>query len=415
MGQAMQQAQGAPGTPGTALAAMDPAKILLIETTVFARVLRQFSGLDVGLDAGDAGVTLYAAVQTKPQTTMRSVVESFNPPSPRYLALIPDEALWQTAGGSMASLAVIAKPYEKLMGDISSAMNMPELAGVAAAKFGAFAGQCTGDYAMWLAPGAGGKGFAFVEVIGVRDGPASFSLMTNALAEARTLYEKTMPGITLETSAPRTVDGVPVVSMRYKMDMAKLGPVAGPAGGMMQKIFSWLQPEMAVVGNDLLFVFGSAGAADAWIGHLRKPPASSQALAAAVSKEFPGLKQKAEQGLLRLVDLVAAVAARLPGVTPEQVGALPRGAGGIVSVTVRNEGRLHGALRVTASEIAAVSRAVPQLQALGGAVSSTFMRLAEDDDGEEGNDADKPVPAPAAPAAPAPPAKPQPAKPQPAP
>lgn len=341
----------------------NPAAILGAEMDAGLNVLRQIRRIALGFKADGDNGTLLACVDLKPGSTLAAAAHELRPPSERYTRLLPPGTLFGAVGGGLTGMNVLAKPYGDFMAKVYQAMpGMPGMADTMRTLMARFMGLYTGDYAIGLLPDARTGGVLLAEIFAVSDGDKARAIHREALAMAHDAYQSM--GLAIASLPVRTHGDVEVNAFQYRLAPPASnapGPALAMPMALLAPFLTKLTMEYAVIDKDLVFVAGRAGAIDQVIDGVRKG-GDPQFYHNARALFGEGATPPTEVTHLDLVAALAPILKLLPGVDAAQLAALPPAGEGLGTVTYRRGDAVLWALRVSTSEIRALTQTAPALK-----------------------------------------------------
>lgn len=356
---------GAPGMPA------DPAAIVDAEMQALVEICRQVRRLDIGIRLNGDGGTLTTTVEALPDTPLASILHQQHPPSARYTALIPADAFFGCAGGGLAGLNQLAKPYGELMARIYSAM--PGLSGASDAMRGVMSrmlGIYAGDYAVAVMPDARSNGVLFAEIVALKDPAKAGEILREGMSAATNFYQQAPFGLDLTSLPARVYAGATITSFRYRPTAAD---PANPAMAPMMMLAPFLQRmtvEQTIVGQDLIMTIGRVGGIDQIVDRVRSNNNTPRFYRNARQLFGESAAAPAEISHLSLSAALPQILKLMPSVNPQMLATLPPPGQGIGTLTLVRDNSAVWVLRVTPSEVRALMQSGPVLQQ---AVMSAMM------------------------------------------
>jgi len=224
-----------------------------------------------------------------------------------------------------------------------------------------FKGTLSGDHSIGVVSGPGTRDLAIIEVLGLKN-PASFrKIIMDTLTSSSIIYSNLAAGTSLRLDKPRLAGDIEVIpfTVSYKAPTNLTAQSAIPEG-----LFSNYRAELAISGNDLIYVIGGNPVTmDQAILRLKTGGTDihESGAFAALFPQHPSRLTGIHS--LEVVKLVKWFIAGVPN--GETIGQMiPDSGSGIAGYTTMKDGKLLSVTRMGMAELSAIKNAIPALAVL---------------------------------------------------
>jgi hypothetical protein len=334
------------------------------EMELVLNLFRQVREVNIGVGFDATAVTLRTAVLAQTNSVLSSFLRELRPASERYTRILPANTLAGVVGGSMEVFKVLAKPYSDFMATCYA--GVPGLAGMSESMRKQMTQSVelyTGDYALGILPDARSNGVVFAQVMAISDPRKVRKVMSESLAmSSAMLSSNALFGCSITSLPARVYGGVEVQSACYRMeDDALPQAMALPAMVWFRTFFSALTVESAVVGQDLIVTLGRAGAINPLIDRVRQGGDATFYRAALAALGNPPPAALTDVSHCDLTRAVPTLLPLWPEFNRDALPPLPPPGDGIGLCATRRGDLWEAMLKVTTSEIKAMSQTMPML------------------------------------------------------
>jgi hypothetical protein len=339
-----------------------------MQQTLLLTLLRQTEAFSLGVSIDEAGITLYSRTDPVAGST-HAAMQARKLPAPATLrALLPANAFLAVAGTGLDGMDLIAEPYAAFMGSLYEKMDAPfsALGPLYRQAILESRGIYQGGYAVAVMPVPEKQTLAFVQWAAVKDEQAASRMLhtslTNTLSALNAQGENKM--FTIELDAPRRVGGTEILRFRYAFNLPDL-PMPLRETPFLGWFTSGLHAESAVTKGYLVSAIGASNdvsrVMDDALASLNKKAAPQST--PRVCKLFPEIPAEPVSEWLLSTSDILRFALRLSG---EKMAAVierlpPRGQG-VGGIEILRDGACFGALRISASELQALTGAFAVIQ-----------------------------------------------------
>lgn len=343
----------------------NPGEIMELQQSALLTVMRQLQSFSVGLSAEASGLTLYTRIDPLTNSIAAQVFALRRPPDQRYRALLPPRAFFALAGTGLDAMDLLAEPYAAFTDKLYARMDAPfaKMGPLVRSSLTDAKGIYKGDFAFAVSSSTNGKGLEFVEYIAVKDEQTAIRSLRTSMTNTMALWgSNTNAGFfSLKTDAPRKSGKIEVWPFRYTFN-----PQAMPAPAM--PFLSWfgdLYCESAVAQGHIIMVMSGSNtvthAMDRALAGLTTPVVNAAA-APQICTLFPEIKTvPVTEWRLASSDLLRLILTATGQADAKKIALLPPPGDGIGGIELRRGDALFSALRISFSELTALSKAFMML------------------------------------------------------
>jgi hypothetical protein len=353
---------------------MNPADMLELELSALVDIMHQTQSFSIGMSADASGVTLYTRVDPVAGSTVARVLALSRPPNPRYRALIPPNALFAYVGSGLDAMDLLIEPYTVFAEKLYAKMGEPyaQTGPLLRKSLADAKGLYTGDLAVAVAPTADGKGVELVEFLAVKDEQAAWKFLRTSMTNTVALMAASAKtGFGVQVGVPRKSGKTEILPFRYTFSPQDVPATPGlPAAAMAPflKFFGNLCGECAVAdGHFVMAIAGSntvARTMDRALASLAAPAPEAAVLLPKVRAIFPEIQAApvTEEWYLSSSDIFRLVLGAIGKDDAKLLAQLPPAGAGIGGIELRKGDAHFNAMRISASELTALSKAFKALQ-----------------------------------------------------
>ncbi len=337
----------------------DPGQILKAEMDLFMKLIGDIHGYSFSLSVTPESVNILSRLDPKDGTVISKLVAGDVPPSARYMALPPPDALCFWVGSGLdKSMAVFGEPYMAMIDKIGAAMGPQggDMGSVFRQMMTDMKGLYASDIAVAVVSGADGK-LGVVEYVAVTDPVRMKQTIDKMMSNYNSTAAAKAQGIEIRMGSERAFRGVKIQSYSYAVNAVSNMPLQA-----VSNLMSRMKWESAFVGNNMIYALGHPDLMNAAIDRLSVSDAVPVTSAPSFARVFPQVKgTPACVYAVSLVKLAKKGMALVPGVDPAQLAAIPDRTGGMAGYVTINGDNLLLTDRIMLDEIEGLKAVLPML------------------------------------------------------
>lgn len=336
----------------------DPEQMLGAEMEMMLKLLEDIQGLAFTVRVTPTSVTLCSRVDPKDGTSLSALLSKDVPPSARYMALPPADALCSWVGSGMDKwMDVFGEPYLAMMDKMSAAMGSQgvDMGSAIRQIMTDTKGLYAGDIAAAIVPDTDGK-LGFVEFLAVTD-PVKAKLAMDKMMSSSSNFAGAS-GLTVRVGEERSYKDVKVQACSYAVNAASNAPPLA-----MSNFIGKMRWEIAYAGNHMVYAMRTSELMNSAIDRLSATDNVPVTSTRQFTSVFPPMKEPPSHVYtLSLVKLAKAGLALRPGANAARLASIPDKTRGMAGYGVIKGDNMICIDRIMLDEIEGLKVVLPMLK-----------------------------------------------------